>query len=96
MNILNMPRGTGKTSTLMALAAARGAYIVCRNKKEAERIFGIAQDNKLDIKFPITFSEFANKQYYGAGIKSFMIDDVDELLHYLAGVQITFCTYTAC
>jgi hypothetical protein len=95
MNILSMPRRAGKTQTMIALCAAQGGYIICRNRREAARIFSQAESMGLKINMPITFSEFANKQYYGKGIRKFMIDDVDELLHFLSdGVEISFCTYT--
>ena len=94
MRIIEFGRGAGKTYQLITKAAENNAYIVCRNRKEAERIFQAALDRGLDINFPITFEEFANKRYYGAGIKKFMIDDVDILLEHLSGVPISYCTYT--
>ena len=94
MRIIEFGRGAGKTYQLITKAAENNAYIVCRDRKEAERIFQAALDRGLDINFPITFEEFANKKYYGAGIKKFMIDDVDILLEHLSGVPISYCTYT--
>jgi len=94
MRILQMARAAGKTHKLIKLSAERGAYIVCRDEQEAERIFQSALDRELDINFPITYSEFENKRYYGRGIKEFMIDDVDQLLECLARVRISYCTYT--
>ncbi len=59
-----------------------------------DRILEMAMERELDIPYPITFSEFATKQYYGKGIRDLMVDDVDQLLIYLAGVNISYCTYT--
>jgi hypothetical protein len=95
MRIIQKPRRAGKTWDLVTHAAERSAYIVCRDRKEAERVFSSAVDRDLHIPFPITFYEFAEKRYYGKGIKEFLIDDVDALLHFLSyGVNITYCTYT--
>ena len=94
MRIIEFGRGAGKTYQLITKAAENNAYIVCRDRKEVERIFQVALDRGLDINFPITFQEFANKRYYGAGINEFMIDDVDILLEHLSGVPISYCTYT--
>ena len=95
MNIINLERGHGKTYHLITEAAKNNAYIVCRDKAEAERIFQIALDRELNINFPITFQEFINKWYHGMGIKEFMIDDVDILLYRLTSVPISLCTYTS-
>ena len=95
MRIMQMPRGAGKTYSLVTIAAERQAHIVCKDRREAHRISEMAQDRELDIPFPITFSEFANKQYYGAGIKEMLIDDVDALINYFSpGIKISYCTYT--
>jgi len=95
MNILAMPRRSGKTQTLIALCAAQNGYIICRSKRDAVRIMNQAEHMNVVINMPITYSEFLNKEYYGKGIRVFMIDDVDELLQYLSdGIQIRFATYT--
>ena len=94
MKIIELGRGKGKTYQLITKAAENNAYIVCRDISEAQRIFQVALDRGLDINFPITFEEFANKRYYGAGINEFMIDDIDILLEHLSGVPISYCTYT--
>ena len=94
MRIIQLGRGAGKTYQLVTKAAENGGYIVCRDRKEVERIFQVALDRGLDIKFPLTFEEFVNKRYYGKGIGEFMIDEVDQLLEYIARVPISYCTYT--
>ena len=94
MRIIQLGRGAGKTYQLVTKAAENGGYIVCRDRVAAEMIFQQAMDRGLDIKFPITFQEFANDEYYSKGIKEFMIDDVDQLLEYIARVPISYCTYT--
>jgi hypothetical protein len=94
MIIIDIGRGRGKTYQLIARAAENSAYIICKDRAEAERIFQSALDRGLNINFPLTFSEFINKEYYGKGIKEFMIDDVDMLLAYLSNVPVSYCTST--
>ena len=89
-----MARASGKTHKLIELSSERHAYIVCKDRKEAERIFQDSLDRKLKIPFPITYAEFINKQYYGKGIREFVIDDVDMFLEQFAGVSISYATYT--
>ena len=94
MRIIELGRGAGKTYQLVTMAAENKGYIVCRDRVAAEMIFQQAMDRKLDIKFPITFEEFANGGYRSRGIREFMIDDVDILLEHLSGVPISYCTFT--
>ena len=94
MIIMKMPRRAGKTYSLITIAAERGAWIVCRDKQEAVRIFQVSLNRELTIPFPLTFHEFVNKPYLGKNIKEMLIDDVDALLVYIAGTNITYCTYT--
>ena len=94
MRIIQLPRVAGKTYQLITISAERGAYIVCRDIDAVDRIVQRAEGRKLDIPYPITFEEFANKRYYGKGIREMLIDDIDQLLIYLAGVNVSYATYT--
>jgi len=92
MIIIDMGRGQGKTHQLIARAAENNAHIICKDRTEAERISQSALDRGLNIPFPLTFSQFINREYIGKEIKEFMIDDVDMLLAYLSNVPISYCT----
>lgn len=82
------PRATGKTHSLIVESAKTGSYIVCANKIESERIKQRARELELSIPQPITYSEFLRKQYYGAGIKGFLIDNADRLLQAMTPVPV--------
>ena len=43
---------------------------------------------KLEIPFPITWAEFVEKRYYGRGINSFMIDNLDLCIQQMTDVEI--------
>lgn len=85
MQIILGRRGSGKTTKLIKLSAETQSYIVCRSQDEAARISSIATEMKLNIPFPLTYSEFIQKQFYARGIKGFLIDNAEALLQSMAG-----------
>ena len=95
MEIICKSRRMGKTTDLIKLSAKSGGYIVCLCLDEANRIFHQADSMGLNIPYPITFSEFINKQYYGKGIKEFLIDNADLLLQQMSSVPIRVISLTA-
>lgn len=84
--------GSGKTTQLIKISAETGAYIVCLNMDEAARIQHQSQQMNLKIPFPITFDEFISRKYYGAGIKGFLIDNIEMLLQSMSNVPILAIT----
>jgi len=92
MEIIVTKRYQGKTTKLINMSAESGAYIVCMNQKEASRIASIAQEQKKNIPFPITYSEFKNNEYYPKGIKGFLIDNADYFLQSMTSVPILAMT----
>jgi predicted AAA+ superfamily ATPase len=89
MQIIYKPRQSGKTTKLIEIASCEVFHIVCRNKREAERVFLVAKKLGFDIPFPLTFHEFINGLFLGVTIKGFVIDDVDLLVKYIArGVPV--------
>lgn len=48
---------SGKTTKLIELSANTGAYIVCFNMEEADRVYMQAKKMGLKIPFPIIFDE---------------------------------------
>lgn len=95
MEIICRARQQGKTTDLIKIAAKHFSYIICCSRPEAHRIFKLALNMGLDIPFPITISEFLDRQFYAKGIKSFAIDEVGFLLDRLAqGINISAITLT--
>ena len=84
MKVIYKPKGKGKTTELIKLAHNSGGYIVCLSQDECTRVFHYAKEIGYDIKFPISFNEFLNKQYHHCGIREFYIDNVDELIRRLS------------
>ena len=82
-------KGTGKTERLIELAAKDFCYIVVRSESVARQIAERAKKKGIDIPFPLTYIQFIRGNFYGRGIRCFVIDDVDALLWYLArGVRV--------
>lgn len=86
MKKIILPRGKGKTTELIKISAETGCYIVCRSPSEASRIQLTATQIGLRIPFPITYEEFITGQYFGKGIKGFLIDDLDKLINEISAV----------
>ena len=94
MKVIYLPRGKGKTTELIKMAAKENNYIVCISQAHCRVLFNQAQSMELDIPFPITFSEFINHEYHGKGINGFMIDNADMLLQQMSSVPINAVTIT--
>ena len=77
-------RGSGKTTECIKFAAEHNAYIVCRSQGEAHRIMVAATAMGLRIPFPISYNEFTRGDFCRRNISGFVIDDVDELVRWLA------------
>lgn len=90
--IIVKKRGGGKTTQLIELSAKTGAYIVCYSHSTADYIMRTALESNLIIPLPITYDDFINKRYYGAGIKGFLFDDVECFLQNLTTVPILAIT----
>lgn len=80
MKIIHVPRGEGKTETLIDIAYKRRGYIVCMSHEEAERVFHRAKELKKPVRFPITFDEFLAGAFYGRGVQEFYVDNADYLI----------------
>ena len=94
MDIIVKDRGAGKTTALIHQSAKTYFYIVTRNHETAHAIFQQASALGLKIPFPLTYGEFIEHRYYGAGVRGILIDDADELLQSMANVPIHAITLT--
>lgn len=93
--VIKKPRG-GKTTELIKLSSQSHAYIVCMNTQESARIQRQAQEMNLKIPFPITFDEFLQGKFYKAGVKGFLIDNVELLLQSIGrGVPVLACSLSS-
>jgi hypothetical protein len=96
MKTIIMPRGAGKTTKAIEIAAEGFLYMVVRDRREVQRVAAIARERGLDIPFPLTFDEFLGRQFHGRGIRGFVIDGADALLARLAsGVPVAAVTMDA-
>jgi hypothetical protein len=69
--------------------------MVVKDMDTVNQIETYARRHKLDIPQPLTVEEFVSGEFYGRGIKGFVIDDIEFLLKYLArGVDIKAISLT--
>ena len=82
-------RSSGKTGKLIELAEKHYCYIVVRDYPTAKRVAKRARREGRKIPFPLTYHEFIAGEFFGTGIRCFLIDDIEALLWYLArGVEV--------
>lgn len=89
MLVISGPRQSGKTDELIKMAAAKKAYLVVFSYAEAQRCQARARSLGLELLFPLTYEEFVKGDFYGKGMKGFLVDDIADLLRYMArGVEM--------
>lgn len=84
MKVVVLPRGRGKTSSLLAVSSEKGLRIVCFSVRECRRLYHLSNRNQIEIPFPITYYEFVTRRYHGNG-KGFCIDNFDLFIEYIFG-----------
>jgi DNA-directed RNA polymerase subunit RPC12/RpoP len=86
MKIIARPKGQGKTTELIRMAAAdKGvAYIVVRTVGRADLVAMMARKMGLNIRFPITCSEVLTHQL-GRNVTALYIDDLDDFAQFFVG-----------
>jgi hypothetical protein len=91
-----LPRGKGKSISLITQSAEHGWYIVAHNQAETDRLLMQAKQLGYVIPQPITYDEFLQSQWQVKGIRGFLIDDADLLLQRLGkGVEIKGISLTS-
>ncbi len=85
MKTIHRPRGMGKTTDAIKLAAESFSYIVCINREEAMRVNDQAIRMGLSIPHPITMEDLILKKFHPPGVKGFVIDNAEFLLFRFCG-----------
>ena len=86
MNLIISGRQTGKTKKLIeACSNDRYSLIVCPTRAMCECTFHMAKEMGMYIPMPITFGEFANRQFCGKHIENFYFDELQMSLEMIAG-----------
>lgn len=97
MEILNMNRGSGKTTKLIKISNKTKAPIICRNRNMAKFIKTMAKEMKLEIPEPLLLCDIRTKPYRfnRTGETGVLIDDIDLVLSQFLGTRILYAT-TSC
>ena len=86
-------RASGKTTELIRLSEATGAYIIVSNQKRAHDLFVFAESLGYKIPYPVPFEQCRRTK--GSFVKNILIDDADGLLQSLfPGMTIDVITMT--
>lgn len=82
INTLLMPRGWGKTTTLVIRSSATNYPILCYSHATKKAILDKAHELKVSIPDPIVFHDILNQpnRYRGIQVKKLLVDDADVLL----------------
>lgn len=67
MKIISMPRGAGKTTELIKMAADYNGCIVCYGVENARHIANVAKNLGIKINYPLTFYEFVTENISEGG-----------------------------
>lgn len=87
------PSASGKTTELIKMAEATGAYIIVSNQKRAHDLFMFAESLGYKIPYPVPFEQC--RRVKRTFVKNILIDDADELLSMLfPGMTIDAITMT--
>jgi hypothetical protein len=81
MKLMHLARGAGKTKLAIKEAAKTGSYILCLTRADALRIAKMADDMKLNIRFPVTLDEMLSSKMSTGFVKDLVMDDADRILN---------------
>lgn len=97
MKILNMPRGTGKTTRLIHASEVAGYPILCSNLFMVDNVKKIAEETKCDIPEPMTVADFRHKFHQNENV---LVDEIlannllATALNQYIGANVVACTMT--
>ena len=94
MEIIYKEKGSGKTEELVKLSHQHNYYMVVSSKDEANRVQNEAKRKGYNIPLPIAYYEFISGRYNGKGVEKLLIDNVDQLITYLANCPVEAITLT--
>lgn len=87
-------RRSGRTRRLIEMSAETGAYIVCRDRREVDHVWGEVKALEVNAPMPITWTEFVHHQY-GRFVSGFLIDNLDRCVASMSTVPIVAATLPA-
>lgn len=87
MEVVYKPRGSGKTTQLIKMAAESFGTMVVYGHQQASYVADLAKRMGLDIPYPITYREFLGQEYRASGIICLLVDDLESLVEYIASLN---------
>ncbi len=71
---------SGKTQKLLEMCVEGGGRIVCRDPDRVREIERRADDMGVHLDKPLTFAQYAGREYRGLAISRLYIDDADRFI----------------
>jgi len=84
--------GSGKTIKLIKECAERDGCIICKTMDTARDIAMVADKIEVNIRFPLSYSEFQQRNYISKNINCFLIDDLEQFLNFISPIHIEVAT----
>lgn len=84
MDLILMPRRSGKTLRLIERAAKDGGIIVCKDHKTCQEIIQRAQNMGREISRVMTYDNLLRDGLCGMPMEFIHIDDIQDLLWFIA------------
>lgn len=99
MNLINKPRGSGKTTQLIFTSVTVGYPIVCHNIAMVDNIQKMAEKLGCDIPKPVTIAEMRSGMNYGnKKYENVLVDEVmfffNAAINEYLGTNVVACTCT--
>lgn len=97
MEIVDVPRGLGKTNYLIYKSERTGYPIVVGTESQKNLLFSFARDMSVNIPEPITINELKNDDNYRGRKKPehVLIDELPNVLSLLLGCNVEIATMTS-
>lgn len=90
MDVIQLGRRNGKTTTLLKYAAENNCVVVCYNRTSQQETIRIAKQLKLKIPDIVTIDDLSDhtKTYGKKPDPKYVLDDADKILRKTLGVEI--------
>ena len=81
MKLYTAPRQAGKTRIAVEMCIEIDAYLVVRNRQEAQRVFELYKHKNL--RFPITYDELLKYPMKQSRLKKVVVDNIDDFAYHV-------------
>lgn len=84
MELIVGSRQSGKTTKLIEYAHKNDFQIVCEDRRACGNLSDLAFKLNIKIRYPMSFDEFVNQEFFGYHLRGIVIDNADKLLQFIS------------